>query len=58
MVLNYTFEGWMNDGGPVRATNQTNDRFMTEGVPACWDDFYLVDGWTTDVTVEDVAFSY
>jgi len=58
MALTYTFEGWMNDGVPVRATNQTNDRFMTLGVPACWSDFDLIDGWTTNVTVEDVAFSY
>ena len=58
LVLTYTFEGWLNDGSPVRATNQTNNLFMTLGVPACWSDFYLVDGWTTDVTVENVAFSY
>lgn len=58
LVLTYTFEGWVDDGDPVRDTNQTNDKFMTLGVPACWEDFYLVDGWTTDVTVENVAFSY
>jgi hypothetical protein len=56
-VLNYTFDGWFPVGDPVLDTDQTNDRFMTEGVPACWDDFYLVDGWTTDTFVEDVAFS-
>ena len=60
MVLTYTFEGWLNDGDPVVHTNQTyaGAPFPQLHTPACWDDFYLVDGWTMAVTVEDVAFSY
>jgi hypothetical protein len=31
---------------------------ITQDARTLWDDFCLVAGWTMDVTVEDVAFSY
>ena len=58
MVQSYTFEGWVDVGDADLDTNQTNDRFMTLGVPACWVNFYLVEPFFEDVTVEDVVFSY